>query len=141
MLTAALILEGNKYYIVKSASMVKTYQDYVIGVPETPQWVQIYKPFGYDLQPPNVDINECTIQFMRKYGIENVRGGKYSNLNLHPEQIDELELLISEKQKETLYTITVEDPHTCKKCGIIYPSYVDHIANCQKKSLSRCILL
>ena len=40
--------------------------------------------------------NNVTKEYMKEYGIENVRGGSYINLVLYPEQVRYLELVLDE---------------------------------------------
>lgn len=90
-----LILESTKYYITKIPQLlpirIKLMENYNVINSE---WIQIYKPLKIVEQFETFDIfaeNNTTKKYMKLYGIENVRGGSYSNVDLDNSQIKSLE--------------------------------------------------
>jgi len=86
-----LKLQGNKYYVGKSQDVIGRYQQHVNG--QGSAWTKKYKPISLlecnsDKSPFEEDkiVKEC----MNKYGIENVRGGSYSQITLDKVQIEAL---------------------------------------------------
>ena len=67
------------------------------------KWVDLYRPTNWETALIEVR-NDCTIEdedrltleYMRDFGIENVRGGRWANPNLRPQQIVEIEQLIED---------------------------------------------
>ena len=67
------------------------------------KWVEKFRPTSWDNALIEV-INDCTIEdedritleYMRDFGIENVRGGRWAHINLRPEQITAIKRLIED---------------------------------------------
>ena len=79
-----LELENNKYYVGKSKDIEKRYNDHINGIAS--EWTKIHKPIKIlqTLQcksPYHHD--RCIKEYMLKYGIDNVRGGSYSSIELN----------------------------------------------------------
>ena len=83
-----LALEDGKYYVGLSKNVKDRFRRHSNG--EGARWTCIYKPVKivYDLELPYYSYNSArpvenqkTIELMKKYGIENVRGGEYCAVN------------------------------------------------------------
>ena len=80
----ALKLTGNKYYIGKTEDpqfRLETHFSQNGGS----AWTKKYKPFQiHQIIPDQSDHDEqrVTQEYMNKYGIDNVRGGPWCNVNL-----------------------------------------------------------
>ncbi len=87
----ALQCEGGKYYVGKTSDVKKRFEQHVTG--RGAEWTKLYKPVKL-LETRRVtsehDENNITKDLMKKYGIENVRGGAYASVNLSPEVEDVL---------------------------------------------------
>ena len=71
-------LENNKYYIGKSNNLDIRIQSHLNG--NASAWTKKYKPILIEQIIPNAshfDENKYTLEYMDKYGIDNVRGGIY----------------------------------------------------------------
>jgi len=71
-------LENNKYYIGKSNNLDTRIQSHLNGTASA--WTKKYKPILVEQIIPNAshfDENKYTLEYMAKYGIDNVRGGIY----------------------------------------------------------------
>ena len=96
-----LKLTDNKWYIGKTHKKVKErFQEHLDG--KGSSWTRKYKPLkihyientcGPAIGAEYWQENGLTLQYMEEYGIDNVRGGSYTNVNLYPEQIKYLELV------------------------------------------------
>jgi hypothetical protein len=79
-----LALRNGKYYIGKSKDVSKRINQHVRG--RGTFWTKIYKPL--DCVPLEIiegdgfDEDKITLQYMSKYGVDNVRGGTFSSLEL-----------------------------------------------------------
>lgn len=101
-----LKLENNKYYVGVTNNLDKRLMDHMNG--KGSEWTKKYKMKSlYKLihDYNAFDEDRYTKEYMNKFGIENVRGGSYSNFYLTPEQ---RKLLIKELR-------TANDE--CFKCG------------------------
>jgi len=83
-----LLLELNKYYIgkTKNPDMRLDYHFNSNGS----EWTKIYKPIKvYEIIPncDSYDEDKYTLKYMEKEGINNVRGGSFSQIELSEEQI------------------------------------------------------
>ena len=74
----ALALKGGKYYIGKSNNLEVRLGQHNVGGGSV--WTTKYKPIKVVETNPlgdNYDEDKLTLKYMRKYGIENVRGGSF----------------------------------------------------------------
>ena len=82
--------ESGKYYVGKTDRTIgERFAEHVGGIKGS-EWTKIYKPIKIiDTANLNTVLDEdITVKkYMLKYGIENVRGGSYSQVNLHYQQI------------------------------------------------------
>jgi predicted GIY-YIG superfamily endonuclease len=78
-----LRLEQGRYYVGKSDNPQKRLQEHING--KGAAWTRKYKPIALEKEIPNVsdfDEDKYTKEYMFKYGIDNVRGGSYVEINL-----------------------------------------------------------
>ena len=90
-----LKLVEDKWYVGKTYKKVKErFQEHLDG--KGSSWTTKYKPIKIHYIEKAAEYweeNALTLQYMEEYGIENVRGGSYTNVLLYPEQIKYLELV------------------------------------------------
>ena len=101
-----LKLESGKYYIGKSNDIHKRFQQHLNGIGSS--WTKKYKPLKIEKIINNTspfDEDKVTKELMDKYGIDNVRGGSYSNIEL------------SDFQIETIKTEIWGATDLCSQCG------------------------
>ena len=87
-----LRLQGGKYYIGKSDNPMKRYQEHIDGNGSI--WTRKYKPINVITIIENAspfDEDKYTKEYMAKYGIENVRGGTYTSIQLDSIQLETIE--------------------------------------------------
>ncbi len=87
-----LKLRNNKYYIGKSKNPQKRFEEHIKG--DGSSWTSLYKPIQIekiisDASP--FDEDKYVKIYMEKYGVENVRGGSYSEVELDEVQEEALE--------------------------------------------------
>jgi len=73
--------EQDKWYVGKSANVNKRFEQHVNG--KGAKWTELHKPISIELTmelKSDTHEDEVTIEYMEKYGIKNVRGGKYCNV-------------------------------------------------------------
>jgi predicted GIY-YIG superfamily endonuclease len=114
-----LQLENGKYYVGKTQDIDKRYREHKNG--QGSEWTKIYKPVKI-LETRNIssdhDENNTTKDYMKKYGIANVRGGAYCQVDL------------TEEQENSIRHEIRSNTDNCYKCG-----KPGHFANkCSKKS-------
>jgi predicted GIY-YIG superfamily endonuclease len=114
-----LQLQGGKYYVGKTDDVATRYQQHKSG--KGSEWTKIFKPEKL-LETREIksdhDENNFTKDLMKKYGIENVRGGAYCNVDL------------TEEQENSIRHELRSNTDNCYKCG-----KSGHFANkCTKKS-------
>ena len=78
-----LQLEGGKYYVGKSANPANRYKQHVDG--NGAAWTKKHKPVKF-LETRSMtgshDETNLTKDLMKKYGVDNVRGGAYATIEL-----------------------------------------------------------
>lgn len=87
-----LLLEKGKYYIGKTNEPQFRIESHIGGNGST--WTKKYKPIRLLELIPNCDDydeDKYTKKYMDKYGIDNVRGGTYSTINLDESTIEHLQ--------------------------------------------------
>lgn len=113
-----LSLENNKYYIGKSHNPNDRIMEHLDG--KGSQFTKLYKPkklIEIISDSDDYDEDKYTLQYMDKYGIENVRGGSFSQIEFTHEDIKRIKRMIYNAQNR------------CFICGS-----KDHFANnCNNK--------
>jgi predicted GIY-YIG superfamily endonuclease len=78
-----LQLANSKYYVGKTADVIKRFEQHKTGVGSA--WTKFYPPVLLvevrAITSPH-DENNVTKDYMKKYGINNVRGGSYAQVTL-----------------------------------------------------------
>jgi len=83
-----LLLELNKYYIGKTNNPDIRLDSHFNS--NGSEWTKIYKPIKvYEIIPncDSYDEDKYTLKYLEKEGIDNVRGGSFSQIKLSDEQI------------------------------------------------------
>ena len=86
-----LLLEEGKYYIGRSNDVFKRCIEHFEGSGSC--WTKKYKPLKLQKTIENVspfEEDKMTKEYMLKYGIENVRGGTYTQIELTENQIQSI---------------------------------------------------
>ena len=99
-----LLLEQQKYYIGITKNIVKRFQEHLSG--RGADYTKKYKPISIiELQDKTEDFQENTVVkiYMLKYGINNVRGGSYSQLQFDDALFDILTKELNHENNTCLY--------------------------------------
>jgi hypothetical protein len=101
-----LQLQNGKYYIGKSNNVRKRIQEHKVG--DGAEWTKIHKVLNiveYIDSSDNYDEDKYTLKYMKKYGIDNVRGGSFCSLVLNNSEI------------ETITKMNNSSENRCFECG------------------------
>ena len=101
-----LRLKGGKYYVGKSEDVKNRYQQHMNGSGSS--WTRKYKPISIEKTIENAspfEEDKITKEYMSKYGIDNVRGGSY------------VEIELSEFHKDALKMEIWGAKDLCSRCG------------------------
>lgn len=101
-----LKLKNNKYYIGKTQNLENRYEQHLNG--NGSFWTKKYKPISIIKKIKSTslfDEDKYVKEYMAKYGIENVRGGTYSSIELDDSSLHIL-------QKEIWHS-----KNLCTRCG------------------------
>ena len=93
-----ILLEENKVFVSKTDSVSKNLIDHVLD--ESLGWIAKYKPIKVlEVIESAIDnaLDNCVIELMIKFYVDNVRGGKYSHLMLSSEELRQLNATISKR--------------------------------------------
>ncbi len=110
-----LKLREGKYYIGKTKNVEKRFNEHIAG--NGSGWTKKYKPISLIksvVSTSYFDEDKYVKEYMAKYGIENVRGGTYSNIDLDANCISVLEKEIW--HSKNLCTRCGRDTHFIKEC-------------------------
>jgi hypothetical protein len=116
-----LKLEGNKFYVGYSSDIKKRIQEHIDG--NGSSFTKKYKPIGVEKIKENVPedhANKYVIKYMKKYGIDNVRGGSYKGSSLNKDQLLELSnngIKLEVPKKDRVLKIPIKNANgTCYRC-------------------------
>lgn len=101
-----LRLEGGRYYVGKSDTVMNRYKEHLDGSGSA--WTRKYKPVSLEKTIRNVssfEEDKVTKEYMHKYGIDKVRGGSYVQIEL------------DESQKESINREIWAAKDLCTQCG------------------------
>ena len=110
-----LRLSTGKYYIGKTKNVDKRWEEHISG--NGSGWTKKYKPLSLIksvVSTSHFDEDRYVKEYMEKYGIENVRGGTYSNMVLDANCIAVLEKEI--RHSNNLCVRCGRDTHFVKDC-------------------------
>tara|TARA_B100000902_G_C27319831_1_gene923630 strand:+ start:3166 stop:3621 length:456 start_codon:yes stop_codon:yes gene_type:complete len=116
-----ITLKSNKYFVELSDKIITDLKKDFFRFNYA--WTRKYEPIEIIeiIKIEDIDIHkldEFVEKYMEKYGIDNVRGGKYNTINLERESILELKLIknnyIGDKNRNNDSLIKV---WFCKHCG------------------------
>ena len=110
-----LRLKEGKYYIGKTKNVDKRWNEHITG--NGSGWTKKYKPTSLIksvISTSYFDEDKYVKEYMAKYGIDNVRGGTYSNIDLDDNSISVLEKEI--RHSKNLCTRCGRDTHFIKDC-------------------------
>lgn len=127
-----LKLKHNKYYIGKSINVNKRIKQHFKGKGST--WTKLYKPieiFEIRRNCDDFDEEKITLQYMKKYGINNVRGGSYARIKLDQYELNQVVRIIRSSDNRCYVCGSKEhfaktcEKLFCKKCKHNGHSYKD----------------
>lgn len=110
-----LRLSTGKYYIGKTKNVDKRWEEHIKG--NGSGWTKKYKPLSLIksvVSTSHFDEDRYVKEYMEKYGIENVRGGTYSNMVLDANCIAVLEKEI--RHSNNLCVRCGRETHFIKDC-------------------------
>lgn len=114
----ALELESGKYYIGKTRDIAKRYNEHLTGY-NSSAWTRRHKPIKLISTIENahcLDEDKLTVEYMMKYGIENVRGGPYVSTTLPNEIKEHITRRIRMASDMCVHCGSLE--HFCTKCPV-----------------------
>jgi hypothetical protein len=110
-----LLLQDNKYYIGKTNTPYKRIQSHFNN--DGSVWTKLNKPIDiYQIIPNCDDFDEdkYTLQYMEKYGIENVRGGSYTKVTLNTYDLNHINKILNSNNDKCI--ICGEFGHFANEC-------------------------
>lgn len=117
-----LKLVQGKWYIGKTKNVERRFYQHLSG--EGSKWTQLYKPIKLITTYPiktQKDEDDATLFYMRKYGVDNVRGGSYCQTDISNApyflQNNLINLGLVESETETELETESETESGCYRCG------------------------
>lgn len=84
-----LLLENDYYYIGESSNFIQSYQQHIDKI--SSEWTKLHRTvtiFKVIQQTKEYTVDDCVVEYIKKYGIDKVRGGSFSDVVLSPKQLD-----------------------------------------------------
>ena len=131
-----LKLRGGKYYIGKTKNIEKRWDEHITG--RGSGWTKKHIPISLIAtikSTSHFDEDKYVKEYMAKYGIENVRGGTYSNVVLDTNSIAILETEIRHSKNQC--TRCGRDSHYIKDCYASTDIDGAMIKDCKKETVVR----
>jgi predicted GIY-YIG superfamily endonuclease len=84
-----LLLENDYYYIGESSYFLQAYQQHIDK--KVCDWTKLHRTVTIAKviqQTKEYTVDDCVVEYIKKYGIDKVRGGSFSDVVLSPKQLD-----------------------------------------------------
>ena len=110
-----LQLEENKWYVGKTTDIAARFKQHASG--KGSAWTKSYKPVKLvetRRLKDQFDENNTTKEYMKKYGVDNVRGGSYTQVVL-PEDVEKVLKLELRGDTDTCFKCNLKG-HFANKC-------------------------
>eukprot|EP00050_Salpingoeca_kvevrii_P015150 m.44002 g.44002 ORF g.44002 m.44002 type:complete len:302 (+) comp6182_c0_seq1:138-1043(+) len=96
--TYAIECDGGKFYVGKTRKAVqRRFQEHVEGGSLASVWTKMHKPLRVIEESTVVSEDDMVIKMMQLHGVDNVRGGCYSNTELSDQQREAIRRAICSK--------------------------------------------
>lgn len=133
MYTYIIELEQGKYYVgqtIYPTFSLETHFNYRCSA-----WTRVYSPIRIVEIIPDCDLfdtDKYTIKYMKKYGIENVRGGSFCRWKLYKSDIVTLQRMIADPINSCYMCGGNHSVHECSDCNELneHGCCWDFIAHC-----------
>jgi hypothetical protein len=115
-----LKLENNKFYVGKSNNPIKRLEQHINNSGSA--WTNQNKPINIIELIPNCDDfdeDKFTIKYMKQYGIDNVRGGSFCQVELDEENINTINKMINGSTDKCYNCVSNHVENNCNKCSDI----------------------
>lgn len=112
--------QEGKYYVGKSTNINKRLKQH-FKQKKGACWTRLYRPLQiYEIRRncDEFDEEKITLQYMKKFGINNVRGGSYTRLQLTKYELNHLVRLI--RSSEDRCFVCGSREHFAKHCGKLF---------------------
>ena len=108
-----LELEGGNYYVGKTDHTFQRFNQHWQGLGA--KWTQKHKPvdlYAFHKDRKDSDENKFTLAMMRNFGVENVRGGSWTRVEMSQGEIRRLESRLHKRRRRRKELATA-----CARCG------------------------
>ena len=138
-----LVCEDKKYYVgVTEQHPDQRFQNHIEGTVQSKsaKWCMKYKPIGFRYAPRKIESEKKaseeefleTIRTMHLFGVDNVRGAQYCEINLKPQtrleiqrHIDQFNFQCFNCHSPGHYSINCPKIRTCQKCSQRLPAFAE----------------
>lgn len=115
-----LKLQNNKYFVGNTNCLKTSYDKYFIKKKYDIEWLKVNKPIKMEKMYHIGNINKYTLKYMSKYSIQDVRGGKYSDLIIEKKELEQLKKKLNPITLKNNYNINYIDSGNYKSYSDIY---------------------
>jgi cellular nucleic acid-binding protein len=129
-----LKLEKGKWYIGRSANVEKRFEQHKTG--KGARWTQLHTPVKLLYKRKLVDENdetETTEEYMKKYGVDNVRGGCYCQVEMQQSMIASLKRKFQTEEEEEEEEEVEYECDYCERTFTTSFGCLVHEKSCNKK--------
>jgi predicted GIY-YIG superfamily endonuclease len=111
-----LRLRNDKWYVGRTSSVERRYEQHLKG--EGSKWTFLHQPLNiHETREMKSDDDEdlVTLEYMKNFGIYNVRGGRFCAVELKPWNVREIKEKLEGNEKETARKLKEEEEEKRRK--------------------------